>query len=131
MKKNLLLFSILFILVLDLSAQKTGSKVKVLDFGSWISGTLIGTKDGQYLVHFDDKYYKDKLVKEKDIVFVDNVIPKPVQDTVYLTKYKTDTVYITKASTKTIESLKEDTIYKTIIDTVLITQRKKRYGVCV
>lgn len=111
----------------NMQAQKIGGKVKVLDLGQWISGKLLSIKDGQYFVTFDDKYYKDKLVKEKDIVFIDADDRKPVivRDTIIQIKYKTDTVYSGKVNPVVLNKVKVDTIYKLLIDTVVIQKSKK------
>ena len=138
MKKFLFLFAFLCLISFNSSAQKIGGKVKVLDFGTWISGTLLAIKDGQYFVTFDDKYYKDRLVKEKDIVFIDAVITtKTARDTVYQIKrdtivikkikrdtvfnYRVDTVSIFKSRRDTVFSIRHDTltVFKTIKDTIV------------
>jgi len=89
-------------LSLSVSAQKIGSKIKILEDGTWMNGTLLSIKNGQYFVHFDnrpDNY--DKLVKENEIVFVDGDDRKPIRDNDYRPKH--DTVYITR--------ILHDTIY--------------------
>lgn len=132
MKKLLFFISIVFSLTYSASAQKIGGKVKVMDFGNWISGTLLSIKDGQYFVTFDDKYYKDRLVKEKDIVFLDgaaavvkDTVFKVRRDTVYIKKTQRDTILNVRRDTVSILKTRRDTIFNTKRDTVTILKTKR------
>lgn len=129
MKKNLLFFVAIIAICYQVSAQKIGGKVRVLEYGVSKSGTILSIKQGQYFIHLDnyssstDKYYKDDL----NLVFIDGDDRKPlvVRDTVVLTKTRVDTVYKGKDNVVTIINLKGDTVYQTLHDTIII-QRTKR-----
>lgn len=132
MKKFFLLITLVFSFTYHASAQKIGGKVKVLDFGRWISGTLLSIKDGQYFVTFDDKYYKDRLVKEKDIVFLEgaatvvkDTVYKIKRDTIYLKKTQKDTIVNYKRDTVTIVKIKRDTVFNLKRDTLTIFKTKR------
>lgn len=132
MKKLFLLITLVCSFSYHASAQKIGGKVKVLDFGKWISGTLLSIKDGQYFVTFDDKYYKDRLVKEKDIVFLEtpvtvvkDTVLKIKRDTVFIKKSLKDTIVNLRRDTVTVLKTKRDTIFSVKRDTVMITKAVK------
>lgn len=100
----LILFSIFS---LGVFSQKIGGKVRILEDGTWMPGTLLSIKNNQYFVHFDIRPASyDKFVKDNEIVFIDGDDRKPIvqieyrdrikRDTVYITQVRRDTIYITR-----------------------------------
>ncbi|MBL0334524.1 MAG: hypothetical protein IPP73_04120 [Chitinophagaceae bacterium] len=109
MIKKSSLFILFSILSLGVFSQKVGGKVRILEDGTWMSGTLLSIKGNQYFVHFDLRPSSyDKFVKDNEIVFIDGDDRKPIvqveyrdrervrRDTVYITQYIRDTIYINR-----------------------------------
>ncbi|MBL0273158.1 MAG: hypothetical protein IPQ06_08815 [Chitinophagaceae bacterium] len=97
MDKKLFLGLMATVFSLTVSAQKIGGKVRVNERGTWETGTLLSIKNGQYFVHFlsrSDSY--DRMVAEKDIVFIDGDDRKPIikRDTITIVKTVRDTLII-------------------------------------
>lgn len=104
MFKKSSLFILFSILSLGVFSQKIGGKVRILEDGTWMPGTLLSIKGNQYFVHFDIRPSSyDKFVKDNEIVFIDGDDRKPIIQIEYRDRIKRDTLYITQ--------VKRDTIY--------------------